>query len=108
MNPAFYDTVALALAAGEPAESPISFRATGAVLVSPGFIAVYQEGQDDNGSDDQDRILPAVAEGDRLSLKDVQSAQHFTEPPPRYSEATPVQAPEEFGIGRPTADGSIN
>ena len=75
--------------------------------MSPGFIAVYQEGQDDNAADEQDRILPAVAEGDRLSLKDVQSAQHFTEPPPRYSEATLVKALEEFGIGRPSTYASI-
>jgi DNA topoisomerase-1 len=107
MNPAIYDTVALDLAAGEQSDGRISFRATGSVLVSPGFIAVYQEGQDDNSADEQDRILPAVAEGDRLSLKDVQSAQHFTEPPPRYSEATLVKALEEFGIGRPSTYASI-
>ena len=107
MNPAVYDTVALDLAAGDSPTSDISFRATGSVLVSPGFIAVYQEGQDDSGADEQDRILPAVAEGDRLSLKDVQSAQHFTEPPPRYSEATLVKALEEFGIGRPSTYASI-
>src|SRR5262245_51813884 len=107
MNPAVYDTVALDLAAGDSPSSDISFRATGSVLVSAGFIAVYQEGQDDNGGDEQDRILPAVAEGDRLSLKDIQSAQHFTEPPPRYSEATLVKALEEFGIGRPSTYASI-
>ncbi len=107
MNPAVYDTVALDLAAGESPDGSISFRATGSVLVSPGFIAVYQEGQDDSTADEQDRILPAVAEGDRLSLKDVQSAQHFTEPPPRYSEATLVKALEEFGIGRPSTYASI-
>jgi len=107
MNPAVYDTVAVDLAAGEPASSDISFRATGSVLVSPGFIAVYQEGQDDTGPEEQDRILPAVAEGDRLTLKDIQSAQHFTEPPPRYSEATLVKALEEFGIGRPSTYASI-
>jgi DNA topoisomerase I len=107
MNPAIYDTVALDLAAGEQSDGRISFRATGSVLVSPGFIAVYQEGQDDSSTDEQDRILPAVAEGDRLSLKDVQSAQHFTEPPPRYSEATLVKALEEFGIGRPSTYASI-
>ncbi len=107
MNPAVYDTVALDLAAGESPDGSISFRATGSVLVSPGFIAVYQEGQDDNIADEQDRILPAVAEGDRLSLKDVQSAQHFTEPPPRYSEATLVKALEEYGIGRPSTYASI-
>ena len=107
MNPAVYDTVALDLAAGDSATSPISFRATGSVLVSPGFIAVYQEGQDDSTAEEQDRILPAVAEGDRLTLKDVQSAQHFTEPPPRYSEATLVKALEEYGIGRPSTYASI-
>jgi DNA topoisomerase-1 len=107
MNPAVYDTVALDLAAGEAAGSPISFRATGSVLVSPGFIAVYLEGQDDTETDEQDHMLPAVAEGDRLSLNNVQSAQHFTEPPPRYSEATLVKALEEFGIGRPSTYASI-
>jgi DNA topoisomerase-1 len=107
MNPAVYDTVALDLVAGEAAAGPISFRATGSVLVSPGFIAVYLEGQDDSESDEQDNILPAVAEGDRLRLNDIQSAQHFTEPPPRYSEATLVKALEEFGIGRPSTYASI-
>jgi DNA topoisomerase-1 len=107
MNPAVYDTVALDLVAGDSPTGDIAFRATGSVLVSPGFIAVYQEGQDDSVADEQDRILPAVAEGDRLSLKDIQSAQHFTEPPPRYSEATLVKALEELGIGRPSTYASI-
>ena len=107
MTPAIYDTVALDLAAGSEVNADISFRATGSVLVSPGYIAVYQEGQDDNAQDDQDRILPVVVEGDRLTLKDLQSAQHFTEPPPRYSEATLVKALEEFGIGRPSTYASI-
>jgi DNA topoisomerase I len=107
MNPAVYDTVALDLAAGETTSAPIVFRATGSVLVSPGFIAVYLEGQDDTESDEQDHILPVVTEGDRLALKDVQSAQHFTEPPPRYSEATLIKALEEYGIGRPSTYASI-
>jgi DNA topoisomerase-1 len=107
MNPAVYDTVALDLAAGDPPVSSISFRATGSVLVSPGFIAVYQEGQDDSVADEQDRILPPVTEGTRVALKDLASAQHFTEPPPRYSEATLVKALEEFGIGRPSTYASI-
>ncbi|HEY9183669.1 MAG TPA: DNA topoisomerase I, partial [Gammaproteobacteria bacterium] len=107
MNPAVYDTVALDLVAGDSPSGDIAFRATGSVLVSPGFIAVYQEGQDDSAADEQDRILPAVAEGDRLRLKDIQSAQHFTEPPPRYSEATLVKALEELGIGRPSTYASI-
>ncbi|HUO67690.1 MAG TPA: DNA topoisomerase I [Gammaproteobacteria bacterium] len=107
MNPAVYDTVALDLVAGESTVGEIAFRATGSVLVSPGFIAVYTEGLDDAVVDEQDHILPAVVEGDRLSLTDVQSAQHFTEPPPRYSEATLVKALEEFGIGRPSTYASI-
>jgi DNA topoisomerase-1 len=107
MNPAVYDTVALDLVAGESTSGEIVFRATGSVLVSPGFISVYHEGLDDAVEDEQDHILPAVVEGDRVSLKDVQSAQHFTEPPPRYSEATLVKALEEFGIGRPSTYASI-
>ena len=107
MNPAVYDTVALDLVAGESTAGEIAFRATGSVLVSPGFIAVYTEGLDDAVIDEQDHILPSVVEGDRLSLADVQSAQHFTEPPPRYSEATLVKALEEFGIGRPSTYASI-
>ncbi len=107
MNPAVYDTVALDLAAGDPPGSDISFRATGSVLVSPGFIAVYQEGQDDSTADEQDRLLPAISEGTRVALQGLESAQHFTEPPPRYSEATLIKALEEFGIGRPSTYASI-
>jgi DNA topoisomerase I len=107
MNPAVYDTVALDLVAGETTQGDIAFRATGSVLVSPGFIAVYHEGLDDVVEDEQDHILPSVVEGDRLSLQDLQSAQHFTEPPPRYSEATLVKALEEYGIGRPSTYASI-
>jgi DNA topoisomerase I len=107
MVPALYDTVALDLAAGASPDSDIVFRATGSVLVHPGYIAVYQEGQDDAIQDETDHILPAVIEGDRLALKDLLSAQHFTEPPPRYSEATLVKALEEYGIGRPSTYASI-
>ena len=107
MVPALYDTVALDLVAGTSTSGDIAFRATGSVLVHPGYIAVYQEGQDDSIEDEQDHILPAVAEGDRLALAMLQSAQHFTEPPPRYSEATLVKALEEYGIGRPSTYASI-
>ena len=105
MVPALYDTVGIDLAAG--ADGRIAFRATGSVLVNPGYMAVYQEGQDDSASDDQDRILPAMQEGDVVKLNDVASEQHFTEPPPRYSEATLVKELEEFGIGRPSTYASI-
>ena len=108
MNPAVYDTVAVDLAAG-PADSDILFRATGSVLVSPGFISVYQEGLDDAkpAPEEQEMALPAVAEGDRLVLGRIVSEQHFTEPPPRYSEATLVKALEEYGIGRPSTYATI-
>jgi DNA topoisomerase-1 len=105
MVPAVYDTVALDLAAGSSAD--IVFRATGSVLVFPGYIAVYQEGLDDTSQEEHDSLLPAVAEGDRLSLQQIVSEQHFTEPPPRYSEASLVKALEEYGIGRPSTYASI-
>jgi DNA topoisomerase-1 len=107
MVAAVYDTVGVDLAAGSAATPKIVFRATGSVLVHPGYIAVYQEGLDDSEQDEQDRILPAMTEGDRLTLQSVVSEQHFTEPPPRYSEATLVKALEEYGIGRPSTDASI-
>jgi len=107
MNPAVYDTVAVDLAAGPSPDSDIVFRATGSVLVSPGFISVYQEGRDEPAPDEQDSVLPPVAEGDRVALLDVITEQHFTEPPPRYSEATLVKALEEYGIGRPSTYASI-
>ncbi len=111
MAPAVYDTVGIDLATGEsgPASGSeaILFRATGSVLVSPGFITVYQEGRDDNVAEEQDKLLPQVTEGDQLELERILSEQHFTEPPPRYSEATLVKALEEFGIGRPSTYASI-
>jgi DNA topoisomerase-1 len=107
MTPAVYDTVSLDLAAGKDKDSDIKFRATGSVLVHPGFIAVYQEGQDDTVQDDQDKVLPPVTEGDEVKLDALDSEQHFTEPPPRYSEASLVKALEEYGIGRPSTYASI-
>jgi DNA topoisomerase-1 len=107
MAPAVFDTVGLDMGAGAQPVEHIVFRATGSVLVKPGYIAVYQEGRDDNAPDEQDKILPALEEGDRLALKQIKSEQHFTEPPPRYSEATLVKALEEFGIGRPSTYASI-
>ena len=107
MSPAVFDTVGLDLIAGEAREGDISFRATGSVLVKPGYMIIYQEGTDDTPQDDQDRVLPPLKEGDRLALKELVSEQHFTEPPPRYSEATLVKALEEYGIGRPSTYASI-
>ncbi|MEJ2454834.1 MAG: type I DNA topoisomerase [Candidatus Thiodiazotropha sp.] len=84
------------------------FRANGSVIAKPGFIAVYQEGLDDAAKGDNDeKLLPPLSEGETLPLKAVRPEQHFTEPPPRYSEATLVKALEEYGIGRPSTYASI-
>ncbi|HET7307600.1 MAG TPA: type I DNA topoisomerase [Gammaproteobacteria bacterium] len=100
---AVFDTVAVDLGCGEGNR----FRATGSVLVKPGFIAVYQEGRDDSTDNDEDKLLPELAEGDTIALEAVRADQHFTEPPPRYSEASLVKALEEYGIGRPSTYASI-
>jgi len=104
MEAAVFDTVAVDLAAG----TGHAFRANGSTLVSPGFLAVYRESFDDATLDDEDeRRLPALEQGDRVKLLAVTPEQHFTEPPPRYSEASLVKALEEYGIGRPSTYASI-
>ena len=107
MAPAVYDTVAIDLAANGGAQRVAAFRATGSTLVRPGYIAVYTEGQDDAVDEDGDRILPPMNVGDRVALLGIRPAQHFTEPPPRFSEASLVKALEEYGIGRPSTYASI-
>ena len=89
-----------------PAERHL-FRANGSTLVKPGYIAVYQEGRDDAAEDDTDHVLPAMQEGDTVRLESLKGEQHFTEPPPRFSEASLVKALEEHGIGRPSTYASI-
>ncbi|NIL93912.1 MAG: DNA topoisomerase I [Woeseiaceae bacterium] len=107
MVPAVFDTVAIDLAAG-PVDDGHRFRANGSVLVEPGFMAVYKEGHDDAGKDDEgDRLLPEIAEGDVISLDELRPEQHFTEPPPRFTEASLVKTLEEYGIGRPSTYASI-
>jgi DNA topoisomerase I len=85
------------------------FRATGSTVTNPGFMKVYLEGVDDSkeADDDQDRLLPPMQEGRPVMLNDIVAAQHFTEPPPRYSEASLVKALEEYGIGRPSTYATI-
>ena len=85
-----------------------SFRATGSRVASPGFMSVYLEGKDDAGADDdEDTLLPPMKEGEFLTLERIVTGQHFTEPPPRYTEASLVKALEEYGIGRPSTYASI-
>jgi DNA topoisomerase-1 len=104
MIPALLDTVSVDLKAG----SGNVFRATGSHVVKPGFMAVYQEGSDDAKTDEEDeKILPPLEEGQWVDLKGIRKEQHFTEPPPRYSEASLVKALEAYGIGRPSTYASI-
>ena len=78
-------------------------RATGQVVKFPGFLAVYEEGRDNKGEDDEESgLLPAMSKGDSPVKKAVDATQHFTQPPPRYSEASLVKRLEELGIGRPS------
>lgn len=83
------------------------YHATGSTITDPGFIRVYQEGADDKKSDDDEKLLPAMTEGEVVVLNGIQCNQHFTEPPPRYSEASLIKALEEYGIGRPSTYASI-
>jgi DNA topoisomerase-1 len=105
MMPAVFDQTTIDIAAGER----YTFRATGSVLKFDGFLAVYEEGKDEKDEEDEERAvsLPRVATGERLALNTLRPNQHFTEPPPRYSEATLVKALEEKGIGRPSTYAQI-
>ncbi len=109
MAHAVFDTVAVDMQAGSAATPAARhlFRANGSTLVKPGYIAVYQEGRDDAAEDDTDHVLPAMQEGDKVVLASLKGEQHFTEPPPRFSEASLVKALEEHGIGRPSTYASI-
>jgi DNA topoisomerase I len=85
----------------------LELRATGTVIKFDGFLTLYQEGKDDDPDDEESRRLPAMAAGEPLTKKDIAATQHFTEPPPRYSEASLVKRMEELGIGRPSTYASI-
>jgi len=107
MAPAIFDTVTVEMRAGAEGPKRTVLRANGSTLVKPGYISVYQEGLDDAVLDDSDHVLPPMKEGDRVELVGVVPTQHFTEPPPRFSEASLVKALEEYGIGRPSTYASI-
>ncbi|HHW38869.1 MAG TPA: type I DNA topoisomerase [Bacillales bacterium] len=101
MAPAVMDTMTVDLG-----NEGVIFRATGSKVKFPGFMKVYIEGTDDNttddNNDDEDKLLPAIEEGMTVSSKEMDPKQHFTQPPPRYTEARLVKTLEELGIGRPS------
>ncbi len=105
MIPATLNTVSVDLSAG----SEHVFRASGTTVVVSGFLAVYEEGKDVKNAEDDDegRKLPAMKPGDSIPLDRVLTEQHFTQPPPRFTEAALVKALEEYGIGRPSTYASI-
>ncbi|TCT25156.1 DNA topoisomerase I [Thermomonas haemolytica] len=105
MIPATLNTVTVELAAG----SQHAFRASGTTVVVPGFLAVYEEGKDGKGKDDEDegRKLPLMKPGEDVPLERIHADQHFTQPPPRFTEASLVKALEEYGIGRPSTYAAI-
>jgi DNA topoisomerase I len=106
MESAVLDQVAVDLSSPD---RQVVMRANGSIVVFDGFMRVYQEDRDDAGDagDDQERRLPAMAEGDVLKRGEISPEQHFTQPPPRYSEASLVKKMEELGIGRPSTYASI-
>ena len=107
MNPAILDVTTIDISAEE-----YLFRATGSILKFDGFMRLYLEGRDDsntesNRDDETDAILPVLEIGERLDLRKLTPKQHYTQPPPRYTEATLVKALEEKGIGRPSTYAAI-
>ncbi len=91
----------------ESPDAKVGLRATGQIVKFEGFLAVYEEGRDDNADDDEARLLPDMAQGDALTRTHVTPEQHFTQPPPRFTEASLVKRMEELGIGRPSTYASI-
>jgi len=107
MMPALYDQTTIDVDAKGKNGGDYLFRATGSVEKFDGFRKVYKEGKDQLDEEDEERHLPLVAEGERLRFKAIRPEQHFTEPPPRYNEATLVKRLESDGVGRPSTYASI-
>ncbi|HSU61286.1 MAG TPA: type I DNA topoisomerase [Bryobacteraceae bacterium] len=109
MMPALFDQTTIDIEATGKSKVPYLFRATGSVLKFDGFLKVYEEGKDQRDEEDEDlkHKLPAVTQGELLRFKELHPEQHFTEPPPRYNEATLVKKLESDGVGRPSTYASI-
>jgi DNA topoisomerase-1 len=103
MKHATIDTVAVDLSCGEGNV----FRATGATITDKGFMSIYMESDDEGKEDAEEKMLPPMTVGERIKLREIRAEQHFTEPPPRYTEASLVKSLEEYGIGRPSTYASI-
>ncbi|MCL1843154.1 MAG: type I DNA topoisomerase [Defluviitaleaceae bacterium] len=97
MAPAVYDTLAIKISAGQGTKDEVVLRASGSVLKFDGYLAVYSKNEDS----EKDVSIPPLSENDKLIAKEYLPAQHFTQPPPRFSEGTMVRTMEDLGIGRP-------
>ena len=104
MNPAILDRVVVD---AKSADGKILLRANGQVIQFDGFLKLYQESKDDSDDDDENTILPNVEKGETVEKKEIKPAQHFTTPPPRFTEASLVKKLEELGIGRPSTYANI-
>ena len=104
MNPAILDRVVVD---AKSADGKILLRANGQVIQFDGFLKLYQESKDDSDEDDENAILPNVETGESVEKKEIKPAQHFTTPPPRFTEASLVKKLEELGIGRPSTYANI-
>jgi len=105
MAPAIYDTISVDILAGQDGQRPYLFRATGSTLRFPGFLAVYQEARDEDAQpeeEEEEMSIPPLEKDEELDLVKLLPEQHFTQPPPRYTEATLVRTLEQYGIGRPS------
>ena len=107
MEAAVFDTVKIDLSTEPDNSKAHQFRANGQILVRPGFMAVYQESKDDRVVDDSDNLLPEINKGNIITIDILRTEQHFTEPPPRFTEASLVKTLEEYGIGRPSTYATI-
>jgi len=109
MTPAVFDQTTIEVTAKGKDDNQYRFRATGSVPKFDGFLAVYEEGKDQKDDDDEElkHRLPAVSEGEVLKFRSIEPEQHFTEPPPRFNEATLVKELEANGVGRPSTYAAI-
>ncbi|HKJ04780.1 MAG TPA: type I DNA topoisomerase, partial [Geopsychrobacteraceae bacterium] len=103
MAQAIFDATSVDISAGDR----YSFRASGQIIRFPGFMALYIEGTDNGDEEEKEGLLPALSTGEALNREEVTPEQHFTQPPPRFTEASLVKTLEEFGIGRPSTYASI-
>lgn len=104
MESALFDQLIVDIAASD---KQAVLRTSGSVVKFDGFLKLYQEGNDDDKEDEENAKLPALKKGEKLGVEEVKPEQHFTEPPPRYSEASLVKKLEELGIGRPSTYAAI-